>query len=111
MRTIRARTATGVAALFVGISPAMAQDGWGHGWMIWDADRGWGGIFGGGLGMILFWGLIILLVVFAVRWFSSSGSAGGRIEKTPLQILQERYARGEIDKEELEDRRKTLSGG
>jgi putative membrane protein len=79
---------------------------------MWDSDWGWGGMMGGGLGMILFWGLIILLIVLAVRWLGAFGSSRGSaalIEKTPLQVLQERYARGEIDKEEYEERRKTLT--
>lgn len=57
-------------------------------------------------------GLIILLIVLAVRGiggFGSRGDSASAVEKTPLQILQERYARGEIDNEEYEERRKTLS--
>ena len=68
---------------------------------------------GGGLGMILFWGLIILVIVLVVRGLVGTGSrrdSAASSEKTPLQILQERFARGEIDKEEYEERRKTLSG-
>jgi putative membrane protein len=70
-------------------------------------------MMGGGLGMVLFWGLIILLVVLAVRGFGGFGSRRDSApleEKTPLQLLQERYARGEIDKEEYEERRRTLTG-
>ena len=68
---------------------------------------------GGGLGMILFWGLIILVIVLAVRGFGGFGArrdSAPRDHKTPLQILDERYACGEIDKEEYEERRKTLIG-
>ena len=68
---------------------------------------------GGGLGMILFWAVIILLIVLAVRGFRGGGSdrsASAPAEKTPLQILQERFARGEIDKTEFEERRKVLAG-
>jgi putative membrane protein len=70
-------------------------------------------MMGGGLGMILFWGLIILLVVLAIRWFGGFGSGRDSAptdHKMPLQILDERYARGEIDKKEYEERRKTLTG-
>lgn len=65
---------------------------------------------GGGLGMVLFWGLIILLIVLAVRGFGSRRDSVPPDHKTPLQILDERYARGEIEKEEYEERRKTLIG-
>lgn len=107
--SIRTKSLVCAAALLAAATPASAQDGRGPGWMMWDTQGGWGGVMGSGFGMIVFWGLIVLLIVLAARWFSSSGDVGGRAEKTPLQILQERYARGEIDKEEYEERRKTLS--
>jgi putative membrane protein len=66
----------------------------------------------GSLMMVLFWGGIILVIVLLVRWIGS-GSAGGAgvpsAGKTPLDILSKRFARGEIDKEEFEERKKLLS--
>ncbi len=65
----------------------------------------------GGIGMILIWVLVIAAVIIAVKWLlgDSSGSASNRnTEKTPLQILEERYARGEIDREEYEQKKKDL---
>lgn len=88
---------------------AWAQGGPGQGWM-WDHGWGWGGMMGGGIGMILFWGLVILLIVLAVRGVGGFGGKSEPPSPTPLQILQERYARGEIDKEEYEERRKALGG-
>jgi putative membrane protein len=70
-------------------------------------------MMGGGLGMILFVGLIILLIVLAVRrvgGFASRSDSSTPRERAPLEILQERFARGDIDKEEYEERRKTLTG-
>ncbi len=92
--------------------PALAQtsadrpDYWHYGW-----DWGWGHMIFGGLMMILFWGGIILVVVLAVRWLGggSSQGAGSQLPgKRALEILQERFAKGEIDKEEFEERRRTL---
>jgi putative membrane protein len=60
-----------------------------------------------GLGMILFWVLIIGIVVVLVRILAGTRPGGS---KTPRQILEERYARGEIDREELEQKRRDLSG-
>ena len=74
--------------------------GYGHMW-----DGGYGFI---GLGMmILFWGAIILLVVWAIRALSDGGSRKGR-SSSALEILQERLARGEIDTEEYQARKKAL---
>ena len=50
--------------------------------------------------------ILILLVVGAVRFF---GNDGGREPQTPREILDERFARGEINREEYEERRKTLN--
>ncbi|MCL5438974.1 MAG: SHOCT domain-containing protein [Patescibacteria group bacterium] len=73
---------------------------------------GWGNMMGWGLGigsifMIIFWVLIILGVVALVRYLAKSGS--DRESKTPLDILRERYAKGEIDKKEFEEKKKDLS--
>ena len=69
----------------------------------------WGsgyGILGAGM-MIVFWGAIIFLVVVAVRWLSD-GNSSKSSKSSALDILKERLARGEIDPEEYEARRKAL---
>jgi putative membrane protein len=81
--------------------------------MMWGYDGyGFGG--GMGIGMLLFWGLIIFVIVMLVRGFGGKSNSGGsepRLrEKTPLDILGERYARGEIDKAEFEQKRNDLKG-
>lgn len=81
--------------------------------MMWGND-GFGFGFGGGamgIGMLLFWGLIIVLVVALARgWGSRSGDNEPRPpEKTARDILNERYARGEIDKGEYEEKRRDLT--
>lgn len=61
----------------------------------------------GGLMMLLFWGAIIALIVFAVRGFSARSASDGKPDAA--EILRERYAKGEIDDDEYE-RRKTKLG-
>ena len=91
------------------LSASARADNWGGGW---HDGWGWGHMFFGSIMMVLFWGGLILLVVFAVR---SMGAAPGRGMDGPeprnraLDILEERYARGEIDKAEFEERRQLLS--
>jgi len=63
----------------------------------------------GWLVMFLFWLLLILAVVALVRYLSGSGPGKrSEKEKTPLDILKERYASGEISKEEFAEKRKDL---
>jgi putative membrane protein len=58
-----------------------------------------------GLGMVLVWVVIIGAVVLLVRAFAGSAPRGGNSAK---QVLDERFARGEIDREEYEDKRRLL---
>jgi putative membrane protein len=81
--------------------------------MMWGYN-GFGPGFGGfGIGMLLFWGLIIFAIVMLVRTFGgrfSHGSEPRLSHRTALDILAERYARGEIDKSEFEQKRSDLRG-
>jgi len=64
--------------------------------------------FGGGL-MWIFWILFIVILVFIVKAIAGNGaSTTGSGEDSPLEILKKRYARGEIDEEEFEHRRREL---
>jgi putative membrane protein len=74
---------------------------------------GWGGMFFGGLVWLLILGAVVAAVVFIVR--ASGGGSGTDTystrrerDKTPLEIVQTRYAKGEIDKEEYETKRRDL---
>jgi putative membrane protein len=67
-------------------------------------------MFGAGFGWLL-WLLLIGVVVWAV--VALAGGAGrdrgsGRSSKSALEILEERYARGEIDREEFEEKKADL---
>jgi putative membrane protein len=78
--------------------------------MMWD-NFGMHGDWWTGIGlihMLLVWGLIILAIIALVKWLSGKSSGTGPAEKTSVQILQERYARGEIDKEEYEQKKADL---
>jgi putative membrane protein len=81
--------------------------------MMWGDWFGIGGFFMM-LMMVLFWGLIIAGIVFAVRAFSGPGGyyrpEYRREERTDaLEILKERYARGEIDTAEYEEKKRQLA--
>lgn len=97
----------------VGFMPMMWMMGGGGNPMM--GNGGWNNMMGGwnGLGllgwipMLLFWIILILGVVALFRYLGGSGKTT-RNDKTPLDILKERYARGDIDKKEFEDMKKEL---
>jgi len=58
--------------------------------------------------------LILAALAYALGWipnqqFGRRESSTTQAEKTPLDIVQERYARGEITKDEYEEMRRDLS--
>ena len=65
--------------------------------------------FGGGF-MWLFWILLIVVVVWAVKVAMGGGNNSSEKQRSALDILKERYAKGEIDQEEFEQKRRDLSG-
>ena len=72
-----------------------------HDFVWWGA--GWGPMF-----MFIFWGLILVGVVALLRSFGTESSSRRRRQKTAIEIVQERYARGEIDRQEYEQKMKDL---
>jgi putative membrane protein len=70
---------------------------------------GWWMMFGGLL-MLAFWGGIIALIVWGVKKLVERGSGSDITQKhDPLDIAKERYARGDISREEFEQIKKDLS--
>jgi putative membrane protein len=65
----------------------------------WGPGFGW--IF-----MVLFWVPVIFGIVALAKWLSSTRDGGSA--RRPLDILQERYARGEINREQYEQMRRDL---
>jgi len=90
---------------------AWAQD---RPWESWGWHPMWGmwGMWGIGMGlfMLLVWGLVIVGLVLGIRWLLSQGRDQGRDARSDsaLEILRQRYARGEIDREEFEAKKRDL---
>ena len=70
---------------------------------------GWGGMIFGPIMMIVFIALIVGAVVLVIRWTGLGGSAVVGGANKARQILDERFARGEIDKDDYEERKRVLS--
>jgi putative membrane protein len=75
-------------------------------------DWGWGmhpmwGVWGTGM-MLVFWSAVIVGLLLAIRWLVTQGKEP-RSTDAALDILRQRYARGDISKEEFETRKRDLT--
>jgi putative membrane protein len=73
------------------MGPEMMWGWWGMGWIF----------------MIVILGILILCLIFLIRWLLGMTKVS-RGEESALEILKKRYARGEIDKEEFEQKKEDL---
>lgn len=66
------------------------------------------------MGLGLIWVLLLVgVIAYLMGWrpdFVQGASRYERPGKTPMDVLKERYARGEIDREEYEEKRRDLEG-
>ena len=103
-----ARLLSGFALVLITPAFALGQD------RTWEWQWGWHPMMfmwgAGGLAMMLlmlvFWGLVIAGLVIGLRWLVGQRPPSHRDEAH--EILRQRYARGEIDKQEFETRKRDL---
>ncbi len=91
-----------------GLSAQWGGYGWGMG-----PGMGWGFGMAGfwNIIMLAFWVAVIVGIIFLIRWLVvSTGGPGrsARSEDSALEILKRRYARGEVNKEEFEEKKRAL---
>jgi putative membrane protein len=81
--------------------------GHGPGMMGWGSGMGWFG----GIIMVIFWIAVIVGIILLIRWLiisTRTASHGTNSGESALEILKKRYARGEIDKQEFEEKKKDV---
>lgn len=95
---------TGVVARPLGVQWGMSDPPWG--WHMWWGAWGVGML----VFMVLFWALVIAGIVALVRWAFGGSGLGGRPAPggRALEILKERYARGDLTREQFESMRRDI---
>ena len=108
MRGFAGRVVGAVVAMAPAFPTAQERswDTWGMHpmWGMWGVWTVWG--FAMLLVMLVFWGLVIAGLVVGLRWLLRLG--GPPRHDAALDILRERYARGEIGREEFEAKKRDL---
>ena len=112
---VRGVASAGFAALFclVPVVDALAQrrmfDGWQGGPSMMPWNMGW---IGSALMFALWVAFFAAVFIFIKRWIQISGkdNQAPPPRASAMDILRERYARGEIDKEEFEEKKRVLDG-
>ena len=79
--------------------------------MRWTGWGGYGWWWGMGILHLLFWIVVIVAVVALVRPLSARPGARSSGTDRAMEILGERYARGEIGADEFEEKRRDLERG
>jgi putative membrane protein len=105
--------ASGFASTWARAQQTPESNRYGYGpYMMMDWTGGWYGMIFGPLFMLLALGVAVAIAIIIVRglggpphWAQPHQMPPGR---TPVDILKERYARGEIDRQEFEERRRVL---
>jgi len=118
MKHIKSITAGAITALSLSIvlfssTQALAQWGDNRGWHMGPEMMGqWGMGWFGGIFMMIFWVLVLVGLIFLIKWLIQTTnrvkSDAGNSNRS-LGILKERYARGEIDTAEFETMKLELS--
>ena len=75
--------------------------------MMWGEGWGWGF---GMLWMVGFWVLVIAGVVLVAKWIAGASARSGPAPGTALEVLKKRYAKGEIGREEFDQKKRDLEG-
>lgn len=89
----------------IGFVTVLAHDGWG-GHMDW--DDGWWLVMM--IGMVVFWALVVLGIVWLVREMSGHRGLGGHRQPDPLELLDRRLAEGTVSPDDYRERRAILTG-
>ena len=72
-------------------------------WWPWGTAMGWWIV----VWMVVFWGALIALIVWGIKRLTERGDSSQK--RNPLDVVKERYAKGEITREEFEQLKKDLS--
>ena len=115
IKSILTLTLTTLALSIAFFSSTEALAGWGdnQGWHMGPGMMGgWGMGWFGGIFMMIFWVLVLVGLIFLIKWLihsTNQAKSDAGHSHHALEILKERYARGEIDTAEFEEKKKVIA--
>jgi len=115
IKSLATGTISTIALSTIFFSSTEALAGWreNQGWNMGPGMMGgWGMGWFGGIFMIIFWVLVLVGLIFLIKWLIQSTNrvkSDAGHGNSALEILKERYARGEIDTAEFEEKKKVLT--
>ncbi len=105
MRELRYLVSVAAVVTVIGVATPAGAQPYGPGMM------GWGYGYGFGLFHMIIWLVILVAIVAGVVWLTRTGTLPFFARRSPgLQALEERYARGEINRDEFLQKKRDISG-
>jgi putative membrane protein len=106
-------TALALSLVLFSSAAALAQWGDNRGWHMGTGMLGgWGMGWFGGIFMMIFWVLVLVGLFFLIKWLiqtTNRSKSDASSSNNALDILKERFARGEIDAAEFEEKKKVIA--
>lgn len=102
-------------SMYISGLPGLLQVQSGYGWRMHDGGHmmglAWGpwGLVHGLFSLLIFAAIVVIAFVLVRQMMSGGQKTEGESRPTALDQLDERYARGEIDREEYLQRKKDIS--
>lgn len=95
----------GLAIAVPALADTRQTESWGHHGMMWNGGMHW---VMGPIMMLLFLIVAVAIVALVIRWIGGTPQATQTSNSSARRILEERFARGEIDEDEFRKRKRAL---
>ncbi len=96
----------GLAMTVPALADTRQTESWGHHGMMWNGGMHW---IMGPIMMLLFLIVAVAVVALVIRWIGGTPHSAQTSSSPARRILEERFARGEIDEDEFKNKKRALA--